>query len=84
MSAGRAAGWITLAFATPVRLAAGTYWIGLHTGGGTPVLRYAATTASGALRHNGDAYADGAAATFGSAGTDAKSLSLYAVGAWAP
>ena len=33
ISAGRAAGWIQLSLASPLRLAAGTYWIGLHTGG---------------------------------------------------
>jgi hypothetical protein len=67
-----------------VRLAAGTYWIGLHTGGTAPVMRFAAESVSGAARFNADAYADGAAATFGAASTDAKSLSLYAVGAWTP
>jgi hypothetical protein len=84
ITAGRAAGWVKLAFAVPVRLAAGTYWIGLHTGGTTPVLRFAARPAAGALRYNADAYADGAAATFGTASSDDKSLSLYAVGAWTP
>ena len=84
VSAGRAAGWMTLTFRTPVRLGAGTYWIGLHAGGSRTVLRYAAESASGALRYNGDAFADGAAAAFGTASTDAKALSLHAVGAWTP
>jgi hypothetical protein len=84
IGAGRAAGWVKLSFAAPVRLAAGTYWIGLHTGGTTPVLRFAARPVTGALRYNSDAYADGAAGAFGTASPDAKSLSLYAVGAWTP
>jgi serine protease len=84
IAAGRAAGWVKLAFPTPVRVAAGTYWIGLHTGGTAPVLRFASRPVAGALRYNADAYADGAAATFGAASSDGKSLSLYAVGAWTP
>ena len=47
-------------------------------------MRYVASSVAGALRYNADAYSDGAAATFGTASTDAKSLSLYAAGAWTP
>jgi hypothetical protein len=84
VTAGRAPGWLKLSFAAPVRLAAGTYWIGLHTGGTTVVMRYASQTVTGAMRMNTDAYADGAAATFGTATTYPNQLSLYAVGAWTP
>jgi serine protease len=84
ISAGRSAAWLRLSFATPIRLAAGTYWIGLHTGGTSGVMRFAATAVAGALRFNTDTYSDGAAAAFGTASTDAKSLSVYAVGSWAP
>ncbi|MDX6683500.1 MAG: hypothetical protein QOG94_3539 [Solirubrobacteraceae bacterium] len=84
ISAKRAAGWVKLAFSTPVRLAAGTYWIGLHTGASHAVMRFAAQAAAGALRTNADSYDNGATTTFGSATTDGKSLSLYATGSWTP
>jgi hypothetical protein len=81
ISAGRAAGWVALSFATPVRLGPGTYWIGLHTGGTTTVVRFAAEAVAGALRSNSDSYADGAASTFGTATTSDRRISMYAIGA---
>jgi hypothetical protein len=81
IAAGRAAGWVSLPLAAPARLAPGTYWLGLQSGGTTAVARYAAAPAAGALRYGADAFADGPAAAFGAASTDAKALSMFAVGA---
>ncbi len=81
ISSGRAAGWITLTFASPVRLTAGTYWLALHSSGTSSVARYAATPVGGALRFNtGDAYADGASNPFGTAGMADKQMSIFAIG----
>jgi hypothetical protein len=82
VSARRAAGWVTLSFASPVRLPAGSYWLALHSGGTTKVARYAATPATNALRYDtaGDAYSDGAASPFGSTNIDSKQMSIVAIG----
>jgi hypothetical protein len=80
--AGRAAGWVTLSLASPVSLAAGTYWLALHAGGSAKVGRYASTTVSAALRYDGagDLYSDGASNPFGSTNDDDKRISIYTVG----
>ena len=82
INAGQAAQAVTLSFSSPVQLAAGSYWLGLHSGGTTGVARYAATTVSNALRFNTktDAYSDGAASTFGSTKLDNKQMSIAAMG----
>jgi hypothetical protein len=82
VSANQQAQWITLSFASPVRLTAGSYWLALHSGGSSAVARYAATTVSAALRHNTgtDAYSDGASNPFGGVSTDNKRMSIFAVG----
>ena len=79
IAAGRGAGWVDFTIAPPLRLTPGTYWLGLHSGPRV-VARYAATATESALRFNGDSYANGPAATFGTASTDAKAMSMYAVG----
>jgi len=80
--AGQAAQLVTFSFSSPVQLAAGSYWLGLHSGGTTAVARYAASTVSNALRFNtkSDAYSDGASSTFGSADLDNKQMSIAAMG----
>jgi hypothetical protein len=70
VAARRAAGWATLSFPAPVRLTAGAYWIGLHSGGSTVVARYAGGSVTGALRFNADAYGDGSSNPFGAASSD--------------
>ena len=70
VAARRPAGWAALGFPAPVRLTAGAYWVGLHSGGTTVVARYAGDTVSGALRFNADAYGDGSASPFGAASSD--------------
>jgi hypothetical protein len=80
ITAGRAPGWVNLNFATPVRLAPGAYWLGLHSGGTSGVGRYAAVSSTAALRFNADPYSDGSSTPFGTANTDAKRMSLHAIG----
>ena len=83
VSAGQAAGWVTLSFASPVRLTAGSYWLGLHSGGTGKVARYAAATVSNALRYGtvADSYSDGASSPFGGTSLDSKQMSIVAIGA---
>jgi len=78
--AGRSAAWINLRIAAPIRLTPGMYWLGLHSTGSGIVARYAATTASAALRVNSDAYSDGAAGLFGPSSTDSKRMAMHAIG----
>ena len=79
--AGRAAGWVDLAIPSLVTVGAnGTYWLGLHSGTTSKVARWAGTAKTGALRFNTDAYADGAAGSFGAASTDDKEMSIQAIG----
>jgi hypothetical protein len=80
IAAGRAPGWVTLGFASPVRLAAGSYWLGTHAGGTATVARYAYTAVADAFRRNGDAYGDGSSSPFGTPVADARQLSMEAVG----
>jgi hypothetical protein len=82
VSAGRAPGQITLSFSSPVRLASGNYWLGLHSGGTTRVARYAATTVSAALRFNNgaDSFSDGSSNPFGATSADNKQMSIAAIG----
>jgi hypothetical protein len=70
VAARRPAGWATLTFPAPVRLTAGAYWVGLHSGGSTVVARYAGGTVAGSLRFNADTYSDGSASPFGAASSD--------------
>lgn len=81
IAAGRVAGWVSFALSTPVRLGSGgKYWLGLHSSTTSGVTRWAGTTKTAALRFNSDLYSDGAASTFGSASTDAKEMSIQAIG----
>ncbi len=82
VAAGQASAQMTLKFGSPKHLTSGTYWVGLHSGGTTAVARYAATTASGALRFNNaaDAFADGSASPFGAVAADDKRMSIAAIG----
>lgn len=82
ITAGQGGQLVTLSFRSPVVLAAGSYWLGLHSGGPGAVARYAATTVSNALRYNGslDAFADGASSSFGTTVADHKRMSISALG----
>jgi hypothetical protein len=82
ISAGRTAGWITLSFASTVRLTSGSYWLTLHAGGSSVVARFAATNVSKALRYSAgaDTYSDGASDPFGTTGSDNRQMSIVAIG----
>jgi subtilisin family serine protease len=72
-------GWFDLNFSSPLALGAGRYWLGVQSGGTANVAGFRWASAAGSRRSNADAYADGAADPFGSAGTDGEQMSLYAV-----
>jgi hypothetical protein len=78
--AGRGAAWVDLPFTTAIGLRAGHYWLALQSGATAGVVRYAASSRAGALRWNADAYSDGPATPFGTASSDAKELSIHAIG----
>ena len=82
VSAGQAAGLVTLSLPSSVALATGSYWVGLHSGGTTAVARYAATSVTNALRYGTkvDAYADGASGSFGASSLDNKQMSISVIG----
>jgi hypothetical protein len=71
--------WRDLPFASPVRLAAGTYWLGFISGDTTSVLKFYFNEYVGAYRTNPDTYADGSSDPFGG-GTTAylRNISIYA------
>jgi len=81
VTAGQARAWVTLSFASAVRLASGNYWLGLHSGGTTGVARYA-VTGPNALRFNNaaDAFSDGSSNPFGAVITASKQMSITAIG----
>ena len=71
--------WRDLPFASPVRLAAGTYWLGFISGQTTSVLKTYFDEYVGAYRANADTYADGPSDPFGGGATAyLRNLSVYA------
>ena len=72
-----AAGWVDLIFPQAIKIAAGTYWLGVHTGGTTNQIEIAHDTGtSGDTKFNADTYSDGPTSTFGAATDDNKSYSI--------
>jgi hypothetical protein len=73
-----AAGWYSLPFSPPVKLTAGTYWIGIITGNSGKVAaeRYDAVT--NAEDYNTNTYTSGPSNPFGSFKTTSEEMSLYA------
>jgi hypothetical protein len=68
--------WVPLAFATPVSLAPGMYWIGTHS---AVQVGIAYQSAMGASKFNNDIFSDGTDATYaGGAQTFTLQLSIYA------
>ena len=62
ITAGQSAGWVTFAFSTPVYLAAGSYWLLIHSGTTSVVGRYYRDTSGGTLVSAiSDTYSNGAA-----------------------
>src|SRR5262249_46323140 len=71
-------GWYDLHFSSPLKLAAGKYWIGVITGGATRVAGYRYDNVPGSRDYNANSYASGPSNPFGSFTTDAEQMSLYA------
>jgi DNA-binding beta-propeller fold protein YncE len=72
------AGWYDLAFPTPVKLAAGNYWIGVITGASAGVTGFRYDSVTGSRDYNANTYASGPTNPFGTPTTDAEQASLYA------
>jgi hypothetical protein len=75
---GNAAGWYDLPFATAVKLAAGSYWIGAITGASSNVAGFRFDSVAGSRDYNADTYGSGPSNPFGSVTTDRVQASLYA------
>ncbi|HWX74476.1 MAG TPA: hypothetical protein VNZ05_04165, partial [Solirubrobacteraceae bacterium] len=72
------AGWYDLVFGTPVKLAAGNYWLGAITGATSNVASFRYDSVTGARDWNANKYASGPSNPFGAVTVDAKQASLYA------
>ena len=72
---GAAPGWVTFAFASPVSLAPGAYWLGTHNASAID-LQY--EDMIGTTKFTPDVYADGSDFMFASGTTIAATLSIYA------
>jgi subtilisin family serine protease len=73
-----AAGWYTLTFPSPPKLAAGEYWLGVITGAGNDVAGFRYDNASGSRLYNANVFTAGPSNPFGAASSDGEQTSLYA------
>ena len=73
-----AANWYPLKFASPVKVAAGTIWIGLITGNSGKVAGERYDSVAGIEDYNTNNYLAGASNPFGSFKTTKEEMSLYA------
>jgi hypothetical protein len=73
-----AAGWYDLGFASPPKLAAGNYWIGVLTGASAGVAGFRYDSVAGSRDYNANTYSSGPSNPFGSVTTDSEQTSLYA------
>ena len=73
-----AAGWYTLTFSTPLKLTAGSYWIGVITGETSKVAGFRYSSVAGAREWNSNTYTSGPSNPFGAVTTDSEQTSLYA------
>jgi hypothetical protein len=73
-----AAGWYDLVFASPVKLAAGNYWIGVITGASSYVAGFRYDAVSGARDYNPNVYTSAPSNPFGTPSVDPEQTSLYA------
>jgi sugar lactone lactonase YvrE len=71
-------GWYDLTFPTPVKLAAGNYWIGVITGEGAGVAGYRFEIKEGSREANANLYTQPPTTPFGTATTDYQQMSIYA------
>jgi iron transport multicopper oxidase len=72
------AGWYDLAFSTPVKLAAGNYWLGVMNGGSAGITSFRYDTVAGSRDYNANAYAAGPTNPFGAPSIDAEQMSINA------
>jgi hypothetical protein len=72
------AGWYDLTFPTPVKLAAGNYWIGMISGTSSHIAAFRYTTVSNSRAYNNDMYSNGATNPFGTPTYDSELMSAYA------
>jgi len=74
-----AAGWYALTFGTSLKLAAGSYWIGVITGATSDVAGFRYDSVSKSRVYNANTYTSGPSNPFGgSLTTDGEQMSLYA------
>jgi hypothetical protein len=73
-----AAGWYELVFPSAVALPAGTYWIGVVSGGASNVTGFRYSTVTGARALNTNSYTSGPTNPFGTATIDSEQMSIYA------
>ncbi|HEV7528598.1 MAG TPA: S8 family serine peptidase, partial [Solirubrobacteraceae bacterium] len=73
-----AAGWYDLVFSSPLKLAAGTYWIGAMTGASSNVAGFRYDNVPASRDYNANTYTSGPSDPFGSVSTDGEQASLYA------
>ena len=71
-------GWYDLTFASPLKLAAGNYWIGVITGATSNVAGFRYDSVAGSRDYNANTYTSGPTNPFGAVTTDAEQTSLYA------
>ncbi len=72
------AGWYDLVFATPLKLAAGNYWIGMMTSATSYVAGFRYDSVAASRDYNINAFASGPSALFGTPTVDAEQASIYA------
>ncbi len=72
------AGWYGLPFSSPVKLAAGNYWIGVMTGPTASVAGFRFDSVSGSRDYNANPFASGPTDPFGAVTTDSEQMSVYA------
>jgi hypothetical protein len=73
-----AAGWFDLTFVSPVKLAAGNYWIGVITGSTSSIAAFRFDSVTGSRDYNANTYTSGPTSAFGTPTVDAEQMSLYA------
>jgi hypothetical protein len=72
------AGWYDLVFASPIKLTAGNYWIGVITGATSNVAGFRYDSVAGSRDYNANTYTSGPTNPFGAVTVDAEQTSLYA------
>lgn len=78
VSATETMAWRDLVLPATVRLAPGTYCLGVHSGTTEGVADYRWDAVAGSWFKNADTYSDGATSTFGTAETGNQQISIYA------